>query len=213
MNHILVASPDTDMLALIADRMRAEGYVPHEAAEPLGVMLNAVACDLVLMDEALDPEGALLGALRRDHPELPLMVVTRQGSESACADMQIDLLDLDALHQAATHLLRHGMEQPLTGRIDTAHGYIDLDAQQMVSRHGSARLTALETELVAYLYIRRGRAVSRRELLAEVWDVNEAMQTRTIDVIVGKLRRKLERDPTQGPVIVTVKNIGYAWRG
>lgn len=202
MNHILVASPDVSILGQIADRMRAEGYVPHEAAEPMGVMLNAVACDLILLDEALDPDGALAGALRRDHPHLPLMVLARNTQTNDPTS------SLDALQAAATALLRQTMFCPLPESIQTPHGLIDLDNQRL---EDGTPLTDLETDLVTYLYTRRGRPVSRRELLAEVWAANELMQTRTVDVVIGKLRKKLERDPTGPALIVTVKNIGYAW--
>jgi two-component system response regulator MtrA len=53
--------------------------------------------------------------------------------------------------------------------------------------------------------------VARSELLLEVWGVNADMQTRTVDMTIVKLRQKVERDPANPEIVVTVTGVGYAW--
>jgi DNA-binding response OmpR family regulator len=70
-------------------------------------------------------------------------------------------------------------------------------------------LTALERKLLWYLIEHRGKVVTRDELLDHVWGYNAAPVTRTVDVRVAALRRKLEADPEHPEIIVTIHGHGY----
>jgi DNA-binding response OmpR family regulator len=71
--------------------------------------------------------------------------------------------------------------------------------------------TRREIDILAYLHAHRERPVSREELLAEVWEYKRAMniETRTVDIHMAKLRKKVERDPKEPALIVTVRGEGY----
>jgi DNA-binding response OmpR family regulator len=75
-------------------------------------------------------------------------------------------------------------------------------------------LTAREFQLLRYLIERPGTAISRTELLQVVWGYAVQSSTRTVDVHVAGLRRKLEKDPVSPEMIITVKGMGYRfdWR-
>jgi DNA-binding response OmpR family regulator len=92
----------------------------------------------------------------------------------------------------------------------TADGLaIDL-SRRMVDRDGRAvALTYVEFELLRVLASNRGRAFTRQELLQELWGGSEYRDPRTIDVHVRHLREKLERDPREPQLIVTVRSVGY----
>jgi DNA-binding response OmpR family regulator len=64
---------------------------------------------------------------------------------------------------------------------------------------------------VGWLYQHRTRAVSRAELLEVVWGTRGDLRTRTVDMTIANLRRKIERDPTRPRIVITVPGIGYAW--
>jgi DNA-binding response OmpR family regulator len=70
-------------------------------------------------------------------------------------------------------------------------------------------LTRREFQLLCYLVERRGIPVLRSELLRSIWGYDTDAFTRTVDTHVGTLRRKLEDDPAQPAMILTVPNIGY----
>jgi two-component system response regulator RegX3 len=75
-------------------------------------------------------------------------------------------------------------------------------------------LTARQFQLLRYLIERPGTAVSRTELLQAVWGYAAHSSTRTVDVHIAGLRRKLEKDPVSPELIITVKGMGYRfdWR-
>lgn len=79
-----------------------------------------------------------------------------------------------------------------------------------VTRDGQpVALTALELHLLQYLVEHRGEVLTREELLDKVWGYGASAVTRTIDVRIAALRRKLEHDPSRPELIVTVHGIGY----
>jgi DNA-binding response OmpR family regulator len=72
-------------------------------------------------------------------------------------------------------------------------------------------LTRRECRILRWLYRQRGRAVPRAELLREVWGVPGNLRTRTVDMTISNLRRKIESVPSRPRIVVTVKGVGYAW--
>ena len=72
-------------------------------------------------------------------------------------------------------------------------------------------LTAREVEIVRWLARHAGHVVSRAELLQHVWRVSAGSETRAVDVAIAALRAKLERDPANPAIIVSVRGVGYRW--
>jgi two-component system response regulator VicR len=88
---------------------------------------------------------------------------------------------------------------------------IDL-GRLVVQRDGvEVTLTPREAGVLRWLYRHRTRAVSRAELLERVWGAAADLQTRTVDMTVVKLRQKVERDPSDPRIVVTVTGVGYRW--
>jgi len=69
--------------------------------------------------------------------------------------------------------------------------------------------TSLEFDILEYFINHRGRTVSRKQLLRDVWGISGDITTRTIDRHVASLRKKIEPDPTEPQYIETVYGIGY----
>ncbi len=87
-----------------------------------------------------------------------------------------------------------------------------IDPQNLTGRfHGSdVELTRREVEILHYLVDHSDRPVSRKELLKEVWGYgNTTMDTRTVDIHIAKLRKKIEQDPEEPSLILTVRGEGY----
>jgi DNA-binding response OmpR family regulator len=72
-------------------------------------------------------------------------------------------------------------------------------------------LTAREFQLLRYLVERPGTAIPRTELLQAVWGYSARSSTRTVDVHIATLRRKLGKDAVSPEMIVTIKGLGYRW--
>jgi len=77
--------------------------------------------------------------------------------------------------------------------------------------HKAIPLTSREAGILRWLHRHRVRAVSRAELLEQVWGVSSELETRTVDVTIANLRHKIERDPADPKIIVSVKGVGYEW--
>ena len=71
------------------------------------------------------------------------------------------------------------------------------------------QLTQMECDLLQYLVKNAGKAVSRKSILEDVWDLREDTDTRAIDNFIVRLRRYLEADPTKPKHLVTVRGVGY----
>ena len=96
--------------------------------------------------------------------------------------------------------------------IDFTDG-LRIDCANLDAQRGDVEiaLTSREVELLQYMAQHADRAVGREELLAEVWGYarNLAIETRTVDIHIAKLRRKLELDPSQPRNLLTVRGRGY----
>ena len=74
-------------------------------------------------------------------------------------------------------------------------------------------LTALEFDILRYLILHRGKTVTRRQLLTDVWGIDQDIVTRTIDRHMASVRKKIEPDPGTPQFIETVYGIGYRYKG
>lgn len=92
-------------------------------------------------------------------------------------------------------------------------GGVDIDTRNLAGRRGDEMLafTRREMDILEYLHANCERPVSRDELLNKVWgyDRGAAIETRTVDIHVAKLRRKIEIDPAEPTNLVTIRGAGY----
>ena len=95
---------------------------------------------------------------------------------------------------------------PATGRLRLGRAEIDFDARQVTASGRRVRLTPKEFDLLRYLVQNRNRLISRGRLLERVWGCAPEMETRSVDVHVGRLRAKLRE---AGHQIETVIGLGY----
>jgi len=109
------------------------------------------------------------------------------------------------LRRAPVHAGR-GVHQVGSLRVDVAR-------KQVTLRGTPVYLSAREFHLLRYLIERPGRTISRAELLREVWGYDSSAYTKTVDVHVFSLRKKLEDDPSRPELISTVKGVGYRFDG
>jgi DNA-binding response OmpR family regulator len=86
---------------------------------------------------------------------------------------------------------------------------VDFDAQVLRVGDRAHRLTLMETNLLRYLIQRDGQIVSRKRMLADVWNVREDTDTRAIDHFIARLRKYLEDEPARPRYLQTVRSVGY----
>lgn len=107
------------------------------------------------------------------------------------------------------------LEQPKEKQDQPADVYvfadktIDFSLLELRSADKHIRLTLMETELLRHLVSHPGRAISRSEILEQVWHLHEDTDTRAIDNFIVRLRRYLEDDPAHPVHLQTVRGVGY----
>lgn len=86
---------------------------------------------------------------------------------------------------------------------------IDFDNLEITVNGSSLRLTQMEAQLLKYLVTHRGKVVTRKMILEEVWGVHEDTDTRAIDNFIARLRKFTEDEPSQPVHLLTVRGVGY----
>lgn len=221
---ILVIEDDAAIRRGVSDALRFEGYGVIAAArgdEGLAAALRE-PCDLLLLDLVLPGLDGLdlLHRVRRERPELPVIVLTARGDEPdrvrglrlGADDYVVKPFSAGELLARVAAVLRRSGDRPAAVReIRLVGGVIDLARGEARFDDGRrCELSPRECELLAYLAARADRAVSRDEILERVWHVSaRGVETRTIDMHVARLREKLGDDPARPRFLVTVRCKGY----
>lgn len=123
------------------------------------------------------------------------------------------IMELAARIKALLRRAGRGSSDSASEKI-TAGGITINTALREVSRDGKpVELTLKEYELLLYLLKNRSRVVSREELLTKVWGIDFVGETRTLDMHIGTLRKKLSDDAENAHLIKTVRGIGYRFIG
>jgi DNA-binding response OmpR family regulator len=100
--------------------------------------------------------------------------------------------------------------RPATGELFEFDGKtIDFDALELRVRERIVRLTVMEADLLRHLIQHAGRAVSRKSMLEEVWNLHEDTDTRAIDNFIVRLRKYIETEPAKPRHLLTVRGVGY----
>lgn len=221
---VLVVEDDAAIRRGLVDALRFAGYEVRDAADGRAGLDLALAAspDLVLLDVILPKlDGfAVLEALRRARPTMPVILVTARGSEpdrvhglrGGADDYVVKPFSATELLARVEAVLRRSASRPQpVAALDVAGRRVDFERREVRVDGGAPRaLSEKEAEILRYLAENPGRAISRDELLRSVWGLDpRGVTTRTVDMHVARLREKLGDDPVAPSVIATVRAKGY----
>jgi DNA-binding response OmpR family regulator len=221
---ILVVEDDVAIRRGLCDALTFAGYLVGECARGDEAVDRALSFspDLLLLDVLLPGKDGfeILRELRVSHPQLPVILLTARGAEDdrvrglklGADDYVVKPFSASELLARVEAVLRRSAERPRGLRtLRLSDRTVDLELGEISLASGEKhRLSELESNIVRYLAAHRGRPIGRRELLQRVWGGNSReMETRAIDMHVRRLREKLERDPAQPKLLVTVRARGY----
>jgi two-component system response regulator RegX3 len=219
---ILVVEDDDALRQGLMDVLVFNGYEVRGIADGGQALpaLLAAPCDLVLLDVMLPGlDGfSVCREIRRRKPNQAVVMITAKGAEDdivagfkAGADDYIPKpFSLRELMVRVEAVLRRAGRN--VGEQQLAFGDLCFDGQHLVvrCRDRTVEITRREMEIVAYLYRHAGRIVSRKELLTEVWQYADAgIETRTVDIHLLKLRKKIAALAGNAAFIATVRGEGY----
>lgn len=222
--RVLVVEDSVPVAALVRRSLEAEGFIV-ELAEDLKGARTSLASDqppdVVVLDVEL-PDGSGLELLRDKTPgaSVPIVVLSsRQEELDRVLGLELGAEDYVVKpflpRELATRVRRAaGRPRPEpVQRLDFGEVVIDLGRRevQIVGRQ-VGELTNREFDLLAHLAKSSGRVVSREELMRDVWHSSPEWQTpKTVTEHVRRVRQKIEQDPLNPSLIVTVGRAGYRW--
>ena len=223
--RLLIVEDEEAIRAGLVDVFVYHGYdVDYAADGPVGLDKALSGCfDLILLDVMLPGMDGfeICNRIRAQDLDQPVIMLTAKGTDediiqglSLGADDYVakpfSVAQLVLRVQAVLRRSRIGVELDATLRLGND---VEIDCRNLQGQRGEEVLafTRREVEMLQYLHINSDRPVSRYELLAKVWGYakNLDMETRTVDIHIAKLRRKIESAPSQPRYLVTVRGAGY----
>lgn len=224
--RILLIEDEEPIRMALGDALRAEGYSVIEAADGERGLTLALSegPELVLLDLMLPKlDGfAVLRALRADHLAAPVLILSArgeewdrvQGFEVGADDYVVKPFSTRELLLRIRALLKRadGGAPGVAGgdgRVRFGEVVVDFAGYSLMHAGEQHGLSRKELELLRYLLANEGQVLERRRILDDVWGQDDFPTTRTIDMHVLKLRKKIEPDPERPRHLLTVHGVGY----
>ena len=222
---ILICDDDRDIVSALDIYLTSEGYQTLHAYDGLEAirMVEQNDVDLILMDVMMpNLDGIRATAKLRESKNVPIILLTAKSEDSdKVLGLNIGADDyvtkpfspaeltarIDALFR------RTGGEQDAEETGEIRQGPFRLNTRnRTLEKNGErVRLTQIEFSIIKYFMVNPGKALSREDILNEVWGRDYFGELKIVDVNIRRLRIKIEDDPTMPAYITTVWGYGYKW--
>jgi DNA-binding response OmpR family regulator len=230
MSRILIVEDEEHLASGLRFNLEAEGYevdvLDNGEAAIDGLRETPHRFDLVVLDVMLPGKDgfAVVSELRQAGRFVPVLMLTARnraedvlhGFTAGADDYLPKPFELPILLARIKGLLRRTewmRRAPETkDRFLFAGKVIDFDKLELRAGGATAPLTLMEANLLRYLIQHEGKAVSRKEMLEQVWGVREDTDTRAIDNFIVRLRRYIEKEPANPRHLTTVRGVGYRFQ-
>lgn len=220
---ILLVEDNANLAFGLSRSLQAEGFEVEVEGDGAAGYNRAIEIkpDLIVLDLMLPGMDGytVLEKLRDAGNRVPVLILTARGEETdkiagfrlGADDYVTKPFSLTELIARVQAILRRARSPEASHSATEEFGSISIDpSSRIVMRKGSpVALTPKEFDLLLTLARRNGAVASRLELLKEVWGHQAEVMTRTVDIHIAELRRKLEDDPSDPKHILTVWKAGY----
>lgn len=226
--RLLIAEDDPGVAEGLDDLFSRKGYRVERTTDGEDALKEITALppyDLVLLDVMLPKKNGfeVLREARDAGVDSPVILLTAKdehkhkirGFDLGADDYVTKPFDTQELAARVKAVLsRSGSTVPETGKTYSFGEVTVHFPEQRVMKNGeTVEFTDLEFDILKYFVKHRGRTVSRKQLLRDVWGISGDITTRTIDRHVASLRKKIEPSPESPTYIETVYGIGYKFTG
>ncbi len=222
-SRILIVEDEASIYEPFSHALEREGFEPVvacTAAEAIE-LAEREAPDLVVLDLNLpDGDGRDVCRTLRSRSEVPIVMLTARGTETdrivgleLGADDYVvkpfSSAEMIARIRAVLRRTDTREENPPPVEVELGPLLVSFASRRVVLDDIELELTRKEFDLLAELVSNAGHVVTREQLMANVWDANWFGSTKTLDVHVGWLRKKLGDDPARTRFIHTVRGVGF----
>jgi two-component system, OmpR family, alkaline phosphatase synthesis response regulator PhoP len=221
--NILLVEDEAGLRMTLGDRLVTEGYQVDYAANGDEAFDKATRLpfDLILLDVMLPRRSGfdVCRDIRQAGLITPILMLTARGQtvdkvlglKIGADDYLTKPFEMMELMARIEALLRRAPAKPAAqqGPYQIGSLTIDLRGTSVFRDKKPVRLSAREFQLLRYFLEHRGTTLSRNQILKDVWGYSADTFTRTVDVHVASLRQKLEKDPKQPELVLTVQGLGY----
>ncbi|HSS48151.1 MAG TPA: response regulator transcription factor [Thermoanaerobaculia bacterium] len=227
--RVLIVEDDEAMSVALRDGFQYEGYAVTLARDGEAGLKLATSDppDLILLDVMLPKMTGLdiCKQLRSHGNGVPIIMLTARGQEiDKVLGLKLGADDyitkpfgfMELLARAEAVLRRARPPAAAAEPLETYRfGNVDVDFRRHEARKAGEAidLSPREFQLLAYFIQHRGEIVTRETLLDTVWDYNAIPFTRTVDMHIAKLRKKVEDNPADPKHVITVHRLGYKFTG
>jgi len=224
-HRLLLVEDEPGLVMTLTDRLLAEGYdVESATTAPTGLeMASTGGFDAILLDVMLPGGNGLdiCKSLRQRGVQTPILMLTAKGQvvdrvvglKLGADDYLVKPFEMAELLARIEALLRRSAAAAAGAPVGDSFRFgdvaVDFRKAEVTKGTQLLDLSAREFKLLRYFVEHRGAALTRDELLNEVWGYNAMPSTRTVDVHVAWLRQKLEDNPRHPQYIITVHGLGY----
>lgn len=229
---ILIVEDEDAIRSGLVDVFVFHGYAVEAAADGKTGMELALkgGFDLIVLDVMLPHVDGftICEAIRKKDRCIPVIMLTAKAADEDVilglklgADEYIPKpFSVRVLVARAEAVLRRSRKAELLARELRLGTFVTIDTQNLTGTYPEnpgvvLEFTRREIDLLVYLNAQKDRPVTREELLVKVWGYNDGSQieTRTVDIHIAKLRRKIEPDAKEPTHLVTVRGVGYRLDG
>ncbi len=218
--RVLLVEDDGAIVKALSELLRTEGFDVSTASTQTGALdqLTAQRFDIALLDVTL-AEGngfAVCAAARKVAPGMPIIFLTASDDEySTVAGLDMGAVDYIPKPFRARELvsrIRAALRQanPVERTLIAGDLCLDATSAQVTKAGREVFLSALEYRLLLYFLQNKGKLVTREHLKDAIWDsAGEYVSDNAINVYIKRLREKVETDPSDPQIILTVRGMGY----
>jgi DNA-binding response OmpR family regulator len=219
---ILIVEDDPAILNGLLDVLVFNGYQPDGCADGGNGLAKALEnrFDLILLDVMLPTmDGfSICREIRKKKPDQPIIMLTAKGAEtdivtgfkSGADDYISKPFSLRELMVRIEAVLRRSGKNLGDDKLTIQGIFFDGNNLNAVCGKTKIELTRREMDIVVYLHRHASRIVSKKELLLKVWNYNDGdIETRTVDIHIQKLRKKISTLMGDIPFLITVRGEGY----